>query len=172
MDYIALGYQHPDVRKLCDEVQQIYVERYGSPDETLVDESDFDPPTGLFLVRYEDGRALACGGWRKADYPDEPGLSASDAEIKRMYVRPEARGRGLARAMLAELESRAAAAGQTRMILETGDRQQEAIALYRSCGYVDLPKFGYYRDSPASICMAKPLPGHSPASPASADTKD
>lgn len=156
MEFTALGYRHPDVRKLCDEVQQIYVDRYGDPDETPVDEADFDPPTGLFLVVYEAGRALACGGWRIGSY-DEPGHDAGDAELKRMYVRPEARGRGLARAVLAELEQRARDAGQRRMILETGSLQQEAIALYRSCGYTDIPAFGFYKASPLSVCLAKPL---------------
>jgi GNAT superfamily N-acetyltransferase len=163
MEFTALGYQHPDVRKLCDEVQQIYVERYGDPDETPVDEADFDPPTGLFLVVYEDDRAVACGGWRVADHV-EPGLLAGDAELKRMYVRPEARGRGLARAVLAELERRALAAGQRRMILETGTRQPEAIALYRSAGYLDIPGFGFYKGSPLSVCLAKEL--RQPTAPA------
>lgn len=156
MEFRALGYQHPDVRKLCDEVQQIYTERYGDPDQGPVDESDFAPPSGLFLVVYQDDRALACGGWRVAD-PAEPGLSAGDAELKRMYVRPDARGRGLARAVLAEVEHRAREAGRTRMILETGTLQPEAIALYRSSGYTDIPGFGYYRNSPLSVCMAKEL---------------
>lgn len=156
MEFTALGYRHPDVRKLCDEVQQIYVDRYGDPDETPVDEADFDPPTGLFLVVYEGGHALACGGWRIGAY-DAPGHDAGDAELKRMYVRPEGRGRGLARAILAELETRAREAGQRRMILETGTRQHEAIALYRSCGYVEIPGFGYYKDAPLSLCLAKPL---------------
>ncbi|HSA52098.1 MAG TPA: GNAT family N-acetyltransferase [Yinghuangia sp.] len=156
MEFTALGYQHPDVRKLCDEVQQIYVERYGDPDQSPVDEADFDPPTGLFLVGYEDGRALVCGGWRIGTY-DLPGHGPGDVELKRMYVRPEGRGRGLARALLAELEAHAVAAGQRRMILETGTRQPEAIALYRSSGYTDVPGFGFYRGSPLSVCMAKLL---------------
>ncbi|WP_436772426.1 GNAT family N-acetyltransferase [Yinghuangia sp. YIM S09857] len=156
MEFTALGYGHPDVRKLCDEVQQFYADLYGVPDQAPVDEADFVPPTGLFLVVYEDRRALACGGWRVGAY-DAPGHDTGDAEIKRMYVRPEARGRGLARALVAELERRARDAGQHRMILETGTLQKEAVALYRSCGYTDIPQFGYYKDSPLSICMAKPL---------------
>ncbi|NUU20990.1 MAG: GNAT family N-acetyltransferase [Streptomycetaceae bacterium] len=156
MEFSALGYQHPDVRKLVAEVQQVYVERYGAPDETPVDHADFDPPTGLFLVAYADGHPLACGGWRISGYA-EPGHGPGDAELKRMYVRPEARGRGLARAVLAELETRAAAAGQRRMILETGTNQPEAIALYRSSGYTPIPNFGYYKDSPLSVCLAKTL---------------
>jgi ribosomal protein S18 acetylase RimI-like enzyme len=74
-----------------------------------------------------------------------------------MFVVSEARGRGLARAILAELEASAAAAGRTRMVLETGQRQPEAIALYKSCGYLPVKKFGHYRNDELSICLGKSL---------------
>jgi GNAT superfamily N-acetyltransferase len=70
---------------------------------------------------------------------------------------PQARGRGLARRILAELEATAAAAGRVRMVLETGTLQPEAIALYSSCGYTPIPKFGLYREDPLSVCLGKPL---------------
>jgi ribosomal protein S18 acetylase RimI-like enzyme len=74
-----------------------------------------------------------------------------------MYVAPAARGLGLARAMLAHLERTAAEAGAAVSILETGTRQPEAIELYESSGYVEVPKFGFYCHAPLSRCYAKRL---------------
>jgi ribosomal protein S18 acetylase RimI-like enzyme len=150
------GYDHPDSKKLIDAVQREYVIRYGGEDVTPVAPSEFQPPNGLFLVGYLDGRAVASGGWRVHD-GDELGLRDGDAEIKRMYIVPEARGKGLARQMLAKLENTAALAGRKRMVLETGTRQPEAIGLYTSSGYTEMAKFGSYRDDPLSRCFAKDL---------------
>ncbi|SFK84249.1 Acetyltransferase (GNAT) family protein [Amycolatopsis sacchari] len=146
----------PDAVKLTEEVQQEYVVRYGGPDETAVDPAEFAPPRGLFLVGYLDGAPVACGGWRTHEEPP-PGLLPGDAEFKRMYVVKSLRGNGLARAVLAELERTAAAAGHRRAVLETGQKQPEAIALYRSSGYEEIPKFGYYRDDELSLCLGKAL---------------
>jgi GNAT superfamily N-acetyltransferase len=148
---LPVSYDHPDAAMLIEEVQQEYVHRYGGRDRAPVDPSEFTPPGGLFLVGYLDGEGVACGGWRS---------HGSDAELKRMYVRSNARRGGLAREMLAELERTAAAAGHHRMILETGSKQPEAVALYRAAGYADVPAFGYYADAPLSIHLAKPLGEH------------
>ncbi len=117
----------------------------------------FEPPRGLYLVCYDDhGTPVATGGWRGQDENDE-GYADGDAEIKRMYVIPSARGRGLSRLVLAALEDDARAAGRTRMVLETGARQPEAIALYASSGYQPCTRFGHYRFHELSRCYAKPL---------------
>ncbi|WP_253779474.1 GNAT family N-acetyltransferase [Goodfellowiella coeruleoviolacea] len=152
----TLAYNHPDAAKLIAEVQQEYVRRYGDPDITPVDPAEFAAPRGLFLVGYLDGEPVACGGWRVPSEDTEHVLPG-DAEMKRMYVVPAARGRGLARRVLAELERTAAEAGHRRMILETGTKQPEAIALYTSAGYQPTTKFGVYRDDENSVCLAKPL---------------
>ncbi|MFJ8738551.1 GNAT family N-acetyltransferase [Embleya sp. NPDC127516] len=159
MEIKTLGYDHPDVRKLVADVQQEYVERYGDPDETAVDPADFRPPEGLFCVAYENDVPVASGGWRArgAAGDDDPNMREGDAELKRMYVVPHARGRGLSRAMLAHLEETARAAGRVRLVLETGDKQHEAIALYRSSGYEPIPGFGFYKDYDNSMCFAKAL---------------
>jgi GNAT superfamily N-acetyltransferase len=104
---------------------------------------------GAFLVAYADGRAVGCGAVRRND-PDV-------AEIKRMYVVPEARGRGIARQVLGELEAEARRLGVSRLVLETGLRQAEALSLYRRAGFVEIPLFGEYIDSPLSVCMEKYL---------------
>lgn len=157
MDLVARAYSHPDVRKLVAEVQQEYVVRYGAPDETPVDPAEFEPPLGRFLVGHLEGVAVACAGWRAHD-GKEPEFHDGDAELKRMYVSPEFRGRGLARRLLAAIEESAIAAGRRRMILETGTMQPEAIALYTSAGYLAIPTFGMYGDSPESRHFGRDLP--------------
>ena len=151
-------FDHPDAVKLNDQVQLEYAVRYGGEgDVTPLAASMFDPPHGLYLVAYdEQDRPTATGGWRSQEHNDE-GYSDGDAELKRMYVVPECRGNGLARRILAALEADARAAGRTRMVLETGDQQPEAIALYESSGYTPCSKFGYYRTYESSHCYAKPL---------------
>lgn len=150
----SVGYDHPDAARLVEEVQQEYVLRYGGRDGTPVDTAEFAPPKGLFLIGYVDGVAVACGGWRSHGVVAEAGPTA---EVKRMYVRQSARRTGLARALLAELERTALAAGHTQLILETGSKQPEAVALYRSAGYTDVPPFGYYAEAPLSIHLGKRL---------------
>ena len=74
-----------------------------------------------------------------------------------MYVRPAARRSGVARTLLAAIESRARELGYDRLILETGEQQPEAIALYRATGYEAIEPYGTYKDSPFSRCFAKSL---------------
>jgi GNAT superfamily N-acetyltransferase len=145
---LTVEYDDPDAAALVEEVQQEYVRRYGGRDGSPVDPAEFTPPGGLFLIGYLDGQGVACGGWRSR---------GTDAELKRMYVRQDARRSGLAKEMLAELERTAAAAGHRRMILETGRKQPEAVALYRACGYQDTTAFGFYADAPLAIHLAKAL---------------
>ncbi|WP_371636238.1 GNAT family N-acetyltransferase [Streptomyces zaomyceticus] len=158
MNIQSTRYDHPDAVALEDAVQAEYAVRYDDEgDVTPLDAGMFVPPRGLYLLAYDpEGRPMATGGWRTQDKNDE-GYSDGDAELKRMYVIPEARGLGLARRILAALESDARTAGRTRMVLETGIAQPEAIALYTSSGYDPCPKFGHYRDHPSSRCFAKPL---------------
>jgi GNAT superfamily N-acetyltransferase len=104
---------------------------------------------GAFLVAYRDGQAVGCGAVRRND----PHV----AEIKRMYVIPPERGRGVARQVLTALEAEARQLGASRLVLETGLRQTAALALYRRAGFVEIPLFGEYLDSPLSVCMEKTL---------------
>jgi GNAT superfamily N-acetyltransferase len=145
------NYQHPEVQSLVAEVQQEYVRMYGKEDRSPIDAAEFDPPNGLFIIATVDGRPAAMGGWRRLDSP------SGTAEIRRMYVSPEFRGRGLARAVLAQLETTALDAGHRQLILETGLPQPEALRLYRSSGYRDVPPFGHYADSPLSVPLGKRL---------------
>jgi ribosomal protein S18 acetylase RimI-like enzyme len=157
MELCTVPYDHPDAVTLITGVQQVYVDRYGDEDITPVDPAEFSAPQGYFVVGYLDGVPAACGGWRAHDEAPEEPLQVGDAEIKRMYVVDSARGRGLARRVLAHLEETAVSAGRTRIVLETGTRQPEAIALYESSGYDRMPNFGTYRDHPDSLCFGKDL---------------
>ena len=97
----------------------------------------------FFLVRVDD-RPAGCGGVQF--------FGKDFAELKRMYVRPAFRGRGLARQLLETLASHAQAHGITTLRLETGIHQKEAIALYERFGFRRIPPFGDYRPDPVSLC--------------------
>jgi GNAT superfamily N-acetyltransferase len=153
---VAVGYGHSDATRLIETVQQEYVARYGGPDESPVDPLTFDPPYGTFLVGYLGEVPVTMGAWRRRTDLEAFG-TAVVAEIKRMYVVPETRGAGHARAVLAELERTAAEAGVEALVLETGLRQPEAIGLYTSSGYTPIPSFGHYRESPLNRCFGKRL---------------
>lgn len=142
-------YDGPVAQALIAAVQQEYVARYGGPDDSPVDPAEFAPPYGCFVVAYDGFEAVATGGLR-------PAVDGA-MEIKRMYVRPEWRGRGLARLVLADLEQRARELGATRIVLETGQRQPEAIRLYETSGYVPIDGFGHYACSPMSVSFGKDL---------------
>lgn len=142
-------YDGPTAQQLIDEVQQEYVVRYGEPDTTPVDPAEFAPPDGRFVIGYVDTVAAAMGGVRRID--------AETVEIKRMYVGPEFRGRGFARVVLAHLESLARELGATRVLLETGQAQPEAMRLYETSGYEVVPGFGHYRCEPNSVSYGKTL---------------
>lgn len=146
----TVPYTSPDAQRLVAAALADLGQRYGgSGDETPVDPREFSPPEGVFVVAYLDGVAVGCGGWRTRD---------DDAEIKRMYTVPEARGRGVAQAVLALLETSAHAAGRRQMILEAGSRQPEAIRLYEARGYRRIPNFGYYKDAPGAMSYGFELP--------------
>lgn len=163
MQIVTVRYDHPDAKKLDAEVQLEYVWRYGDEgDITPLDPEMFAPPRGIYLLVYDEGVPVASGAWRGLERNEE-GYEDGDAEIKRMYVVPAARGRGLARQILARLEDDARAAGRIRMVLETGTAQPEAMELYRSSGYTPAPrKFGIFRFEEESRCFTKDLTGTTP----------
>ncbi len=112
---------------------------------------------GLYLLAYDErDRPIASGGWRRPGQ-ERRGVRGRRRRAQAHVRDPEARGLGLARRILAALEDDARAAGRTRMVLETGAKQPEAVALYLSSGYEPCAKFGYYRFHELSLCYAKPL---------------
>ena len=106
---------------------------------------------GTFLVARNGGRAVGCGAIRLID--------AKTAEVKRMYVEPDQRGRGVGRGVLASLEAAARQLGAQRLVLETGIHSPEALALYRGAGFTQIDCWGEYTTSPSSVCLEKRLMG-------------
>jgi GNAT superfamily N-acetyltransferase len=156
LDLRQVPIDDPDARTLIELVQEEYVVRYGGRDESPIDRAEFLAPRGSFFVGHLDGLPVVSGAWRRRSDVEFAGTT-NTAEIKRMYVVPAARGLGLARRMLAHLEATARDAGVRAMVLETGLRQPEAIALYVSSGYTAIPGFAHYKDAPDNRCFARPL---------------
>jgi GNAT superfamily N-acetyltransferase len=150
----AVPYGDPVAVLLVERVQQEYVQRYGGPDEAVVDPADFLPPQGLFLVAEVDGVPAGSGAWRALG--DGSG-EVKTAEIKRVYVEPGFRRRGLAQLVVDALERSAAAAGHTSVVLNSGARQPEALALYEQAGYGVVPGYGPYACTPGAVFLGKPL---------------
>lgn len=145
------------VQRLVAEVQAHYVAIYGGPDESPVDPLQFSAPRGLFVLGVVGDEPVAMGGWRWRPELDERFDGDRVAEVKRMFVSTSVRGRGFARRLLAHLESTGAASGVQRLVLETGTRQPDAIALYESSGYERVEPFGHYATSPYVRCFGKRL---------------
>ncbi|HEY1828700.1 MAG TPA: GNAT family N-acetyltransferase [Acidimicrobiales bacterium] len=126
--------------ELLSEMRVELAELYADParlDVPVLNPSDLRPPVGIYLVGFDGESAIAGGGVR--------GLSEGTAEIKRMFVRPVARSRGMAGLLLTALERQAAELGYGAVRLDTGPKQQHALRLYRSAGYQDIPP---YNDNP------------------------
>ncbi|MET9314355.1 GNAT family N-acetyltransferase [Kribbella sp. NPDC003505] len=125
------------------------VGRYGAEGRSQVKDG-----ARYFVVLDDERRAVGCGAVQVfGPGTEHPG----DAEVKRMYVAPAARGRGYARALLAGLEDAAHAAGHSTIRLTTGHLQPEAIALYESSGYTPTEPWGKYVSQPGTHCYAKEI---------------
>ena len=151
MDEVELrrtAYDDPAAAPVHDRYLADITVRYGGA-PGCIEASGFAPGRGCFLVAWLDGEAVGMGGLRRHD--DGVG------ELKRMYVDPAVRGRGIARALLAHLEQEAVDQGFTEIWLETGTEQPEAIALYESSGYRLIEPYGEFAEDPRSRCYAKSL---------------
>ncbi len=136
------------IRDLNDELTKRYPEE-GTQDHYWVTAEEVSNGRGGFFVAYLDGRPVGCGAVRR--------IAPDVAEIKRMYVAPSVRGQRVGRAILNVLENEAHKLDVHRLVLETGPRQPEAIAMYQHAGFVEIPLFGEYIGSKFSVCMAKDL---------------
>lgn len=151
IDVNATSLDPPEVAVLIKALNAELEERYpeDGANHFRLDPEEVAPGRGVFLVAYAEGQAVGCGAARLTD--------THTAEIKRMYVVPAFRGHGIARRVLQELERHARALGARQLVLETGDRQPEAIAVYRRAGFQKIALYGEYLDSPLSLCMGKSL---------------
>ena len=120
---------------------------------------------GVFLVARRDGVPVACGGVLVLD--------TMTGELRRVYARPEERGSGLARALVAELERAPAEKGLSRILLETGDRQTRAIGFYEALGYTRIPVYGEHEGKWWAVCFEKRIvPAGITFEPASPDVPE
>jgi putative acetyltransferase len=138
-----------DVVALIRQSDALMQSLYPAESNHLVDIDALAEPRVHFFVAREDDRALGCGAFVVGE--------SGCAEMKRVFVDPVARGKGIARLIMDALEREAAKLGVALMQLETGIKQPEAIALYRRFGYVERGPFGSYRPDPLSLFMEKRL---------------
>jgi GNAT superfamily N-acetyltransferase len=147
----------PEARGLERQHSAEIMRRYdaeGEEPEAPLDPGQFEPPHGAFVVAYfevdgGDLQAVGIGGIRRID--------ETTAELKRMFVAEEARGRGVGHALLERLEEEAVALGYSTIWLETGTPQFEAVSLYESHGYELIPSYGEYQHIPENRCFARTL---------------
>ncbi len=114
-----------------------------------LDAAEVQPGRGAFLIARAEQLPVGCAALRRVD--------PATAEIKRMYVLPKYRGKRIGWALLERLEHIAHELAVERLVLETGDRQPESLALYGKYGFTRIPVFGEYVNSPLSVCMEKRL---------------
>ena len=138
----------PGVRDLLELSDAFHAELYPPEGNYLLDVSELLAPNVTIVVARDGERAVGMGALVEKD---------GYAEIKRMYLRDEARGRGTADSILQSLEAAARAAGVDTLRLETGPLQPAAIAFYERNGFTPIPNFGEYVDSEHSVCFAKEL---------------
>jgi putative acetyltransferase len=137
----------PDIVVLLAASDAYMAALYPAESNHMLDVPSLQRPEVTFVVARDRGRAVGCGAVVKS--------GESWAEIKRMFVAPEARGQKLGLRLLQKLESIASDAGVTLLRLETGVKQPEALALYRSAGFVEIGPFGHYQPDPLSLFMEK-----------------
>lgn len=156
---VPVAYDDPDAVALVAALERDLDERYQDLDADMeadpallgVEPADVAPPVGAFVVARLDGLPVGCGALRALPGRRDVG------EIKRMYVAPAARHRGVARALLAALEVEARRCGYRHLVLETGTRQPEAMALYASSDWQPTERYGAYRAYESSRCYTKDL---------------
>jgi putative acetyltransferase len=144
---------HPDVARFVGELLREMAERYGDDPDGI---AHTDPGAEWVLLSDDDGSALGCGAVQPLR-SSKPDAAADHGEIKRVYIVPPARGRGLARPLMAALLDLAAELGYTWLQLETGTEQPEALALYERSGWRRVPNYGQYVDDPRSVCFGRPV---------------
>ena len=147
-EFIRTSSDNPDFQNLTSELDDELCRIYNTNKE---DYEEYNRITGLptVVLAYENDIAIACGCFKQFD--------AHRLELKRMFVKPGFRGKGIASMMVDELEKWGNELGYGTMILETGKGQPDAIALYRKLGYTDIPHFGEFPEESRSVCLGKKI---------------
>ena len=140
----------PDFRLLIKELDADLRERNGDVMD-VYDGHNVIEQIDTVVIAYLGTNPAGCGCFKNYD--------TDSVEVKRMYVRPYARGKGISRMILSDLENWAKSLGFAYVVLETGSKQQEALGLYKRAGYTNIPSYPPYIDLPDSICFKKSLLG-------------
>jgi GNAT superfamily N-acetyltransferase len=143
------SFDSPDAQRLRA-AQRIEIDGAYGRDTEPGEKPTSESIAAFFVARDETGTPVGCAGLRIVD----DGIT----EVKRMYVRTESRGSGVATAILRQLEASAAELGSPALVLETGVEQRAAIRFYEREGFIRIANFGPYADAPLSICYSKVLP--------------
>jgi len=140
--------ENPDFQKLVKELDA-YLAVIDGEDHGFYDQYNKIDSLKNCIVIFDNEEAVAIGAIKEFD--------KQSMEVKRMFTLPEQRGKGLASAILNELETWTKELGYEKTILETGKRQTEAVALYQKCGYKIIPNYGQYAGVDNSVCFEKTL---------------
>ena len=145
---IHTDFSNPDFTSLVEKLDA-YLTVIDGDDHAFYDQYNGIEDIKYAVVAYEGEMAVGCGAIKEF----EPGVM----EVKRMFVNPEYRGKGIASRILTELENWASEMGNTKCILETGKRQVEAVQFYHKAGYSVTPNYGQYAGVENSLCFQKEL---------------
>jgi len=148
MNVIRTTSENPDYQKLVV-LLDAALKILDGDDHDFYDQFNKSDAIKNVIVFYENDQALGCGAFKFYEN--------KTVEIKRMFVLPEQRGKGIAHQILNELENWARELGYSDCILETGNKQVEAIGLYQKAGYAVIPNYGQYLDVANSVCMQKSI---------------
>ena len=140
--------ENPDFKRLTQELDVTLCDLYGTKQEDF-EEYNRIVDLETVVVAYLDENPVGCGCFKK--------FNEDSVEIKRMFVKPEFRGRGIASRILYELEKWGYELKYTYATLETGNKQIAAIEMYQSLGYMIIDNYDQYKDNGISVCMMKSL---------------
>ncbi|GGG67073.1 GNAT family N-acetyltransferase [Epilithonimonas arachidiradicis] len=140
--------ENPDFQKLVKQLDSYLSVMDGDEHDFYHQYNKIDMLKNCVVI-YDNDEAVACGAIKELD--------SKSMEVKRMFTLPEKRGKGLASAILKELEIWSKELGYKKTVLETGKRQIEAVALYNKCGYKIIPNYGQYIGVDNSVCFEKEL---------------
>ncbi|MDK1286900.1 GNAT family N-acetyltransferase [Pseudoalteromonas umbrosa] len=153
MQFIQLSSQSAGLAALFNEIDTLMNSLYPAEANDLIPIEEVDNPNTYLIGHYEQKELVACGSYVvKQD-------QSKYAELKRIYVKPSQRGKGMAKAIIQHLLSQAKATGLKQIKLETGDQQHAAIKLYEAFGFEFCDAFGQYRQEPSSVFMQLSLEG-------------
>lgn len=147
--------KNSDFKNLCMQLDQYLNNTNGEQQNTIYDQYNHTDDLHSVVMIYDNKIPIACIGIKKYVPLEDEKKLVNSVEIKRMFVKSEYRGQGLAKTMIDALETKAKTDGFKKMMLETGMKMNSAIGLYTSCGYQKIDNYGPYKELSDSVCMCK-----------------